>query len=99
MGSRIGLIIGLACIVCAAHADQFQITTTSDSFDVSYLKVELKHDGSSVFTGMTDKIGRITVDGLTSGRYQAELQDSKGNRKSVTFEISGDRQLKTVPLQ
>jgi hypothetical protein len=97
MTKRILVIIGLSFILCTARADQFQLTTSSGDFNLSYLKVEISRDGKSIFSGRTDKIGRIEIN-LEKGVYPAQLQDSQGNKKAVNFEINGDSQLRIVPV-
>jgi hypothetical protein len=99
MMKRIRLIIALSLIVCTACADQFQLKTTSDSFDVSYVRVEIIRDGRSIFSGATDKIGRITITGLANDIYPAHLRDSLKREKVVNFEINGGEQLRIVTVE
>src|SRR4029079_2784735 len=99
MMKRIRLIIALSSIVCAACADDFQLKTTSDSFDVAYVKVEIIRDRKSIFSGMTDKIGGITITGLANGVYPAQLRDSLKRDKVVNFEINGGQELRIVTVE
>jgi hypothetical protein len=99
MNKLIRLLIVLSLITCAARADQFQLKEpeTAGGFDVSYAKVSISGDHG--FSGMTDKLGRITINGLSKGTYMAEVLDSRRQQKTARFNIDGRPNLKVVYVQ
>lgn len=101
MNNLVRLFIVLSLVIGTSRADQFQLklkeSETTSGFDVSYAKVTIT--GEHGFSGITDKLGRITITGLPNRNYPAEVLDSRGQRKSASFNIDGQQTLKDVYVQ
>ena len=100
MKQLIRLMILPSLFTCAAYADQFQLRgAAAGGFDVSYAKVDIVRDNTSIFSGRTDKLGRITITGLANGTYTGEVHDSQDVRKAIIFKIDGTSNLKIVEVR
>lgn len=99
MSKLIRILIVLSLTVCAARADQFQLkeSATTAGFNISYARVNIT--GEHGFSGVTDKLGRITINGLPNGTYTANVVDARRQNKSASFTIDGKSGLKDVHLQ
>lgn len=90
----IGTIVLFLVVGTAAWADKFQIKEKKDGeiFVVPFATVKLPH-GSSL--GQTDMYGRITINDLENGDYQAEVIHG-AQKKTATLTINGEQDLKVV---
>jgi hypothetical protein len=97
MMRSIGRVVVLLMLGGAAWADQFQLKESKDGdvFDVSFATVKLE-DGSEL--GMTDKYGRVMVNDLPAGEYQAQVVQGTEER-TVTLRVDGAHGLKVVYLE
>jgi hypothetical protein len=89
----------LILFVTCAPADQFQFRQVKEQqqFDASYSTVTVRRANEVVFTGKTDRFGRVTVS-LPKGQYQAEVSCPRQTAK-VSLTIDGAKNLKSVTLK
>jgi hypothetical protein len=82
-----------------ASADQYQLKERreNESYALLFAAVTVIKDNAVVFNGMTDKLGRIDIS-VPNGSYKAEIQDSRGVKRSVNIQVEGTSSIKVVDV-
>lgn len=81
------------------QADQFHITrtTSAGTADVGYATVKIMEGKKTLFSGKTDKYGRITIK-LPNGKYEAAVTRG-GEKIKVALAINGKKRMKEVNIK
>lgn len=97
MKKNVTCLLALLAALACARADQFQLCQTNNgaTAHLAYAGVKISVNRRALFTGKTDKFGRITIPNLDKGQYEA-LVIHGTNRSRVKLTIDGGTNLKKV---
>jgi 5-hydroxyisourate hydrolase-like protein (transthyretin family) len=91
------MLLLLMAAAAAAPADEFQmkIRKDKDSYNAAYATVVITQNGTTLFNGQTDRVGRITIS-LPNGDYYAQVVAGKsdGAFQPTKLTIDGSTPLK-----
>lgn len=81
------------------QADKFHITRTTraGTADMGYATVKIVEGRKTLFSGKTDKYGRITIK-LPNGKYKAAVIRG-GDKVKATLTIDGKKSMKEVNIK
>lgn len=95
--SLLAVLLLLVPTASSADAFQFLYETEDDTYYVRDGRVEVfGDDGNKLFTGRTDKYGRIRID-LDPGTYPGQVR-YRNSDWQVKLTLDGERNLKKVTI-